>query len=59
MDGQNEFDLVKWNDVLYAIWDQEKGIKYTTISSLHKKDKIYPKYVISKLWDDSTYQPHS
>ena len=59
MDGQNEFDLVKWNDVLYAIWDQEKGIKYTTISSLHKKDKIYPKYVISELRDDSAYQPHS
>ena len=59
MDGQNEFDLVKWNDVLYAIWDQEKGIKYTTISSLHMKDKIYPKYVISELRDDSTYQPLS
>ena len=59
MDGQNEFDLVKWNDVLYAIWDQEKVIKYTTISSLHNKDKIYPKYVISELRDDSTYQPHS
>ena len=59
MDGKNEYDLVKWNDVLYAIWDQEKGIKYTTISILHKKDKIYPKYVISELQDDSTYQPHS
>ena len=59
MDGLNEFDLFKWNDVLYAIWDQEKGINYVTISNLHKKDKIYPKYVISKLRDDSTYQPHS
>ena len=59
MDGQNEFDLVKWNDVLYAIRDQEKGTKYTTICSIHKKDKIYPKYVIPEVWDDSTYQPHS
>ena len=59
MDGQNEFDLVQWNDVLYAIWDQENGINYTTIYSLHKKDKIYPKHVISELRDDSTYEPYS